>query len=289
MCAKNGMAGRLDGRPALPAPAGWTGQHFSLAFRLSVGFLTIMALGVAAEAAWAFGTGRPGPGVLLAAGATVIGHVAGLGIFVWRAPRRSGRTGRLEPGPVGTTGVRFAYSAWAYYWLTAFLVFTELGALLVILTAAASATVVGWLLVVALAAAVVAIGWFLVTVLRLAPGELTLSPAGVYHRSLTFTHFAPWRDIFDVTSAWVGTPVIVVKAYPSEETRIRRYTSRFGTREMRFMPFMAVRAYWLAADPIIVYHALSFYQARPDLRPELATPGALQRIDNGRAVARQAP
>src|SRR5262249_33176921 len=260
---------------------------FPVSFRLSVGFLTVLALGVAAAAAWALWTGRPGPSALLAAGAIVIGHAAGLGIFVGRTPRRSGRTGGLVTGG-GTAGVRFAHSAWAYYWVTAFLVLTELGALLVILVAAVSGTVVGWVLAVVLAAAVVAIGWFLVTMLRLAPGGLVLYPTGVYHRSLTFTHFAPWQDIFDVTSGWIGTPVIVVKARPSEETRVRRYTGRFGTRGLRLVPYLVVNAYWLAADPTVVYHALSFYQAHPDRRPELATPDALTRISSGGAVAARA-
>jgi hypothetical protein len=270
----------------MPAPSGWTEQRFSPLFTVSVVFLTVLALGVAAEAAWAFGTGRSALGALLAAGAIIVGHVAALGIFVWRRPRRSGRTATLTTGPDGTTGVRFAYSAWAYYLLTAVLVPTELFVLAVTVAFAASGTVVGGLLALVFSAGWLATGWFLVTMLRLAPGEITLSPAGVYHRSLTFTHFAPWHTVFDVTGGWLGTPVIIVKAYPSEETRVRRYTGRFGAQELKFIPFMVVRTYWLATDPATVYHALSFYQAHPDLRPELATPEALDRIGTGRAVGR---
>ncbi len=286
MRADRGAAGGLDGSPALPAPSGWTEQRFSPLFTVSVAFLTVLALGVAADAAWAFGTGRPVPGALLAAGAIIVGHVAALGIFVWRRPRRSGRTATLTTGPDGTTGVRFAYSAWAYYWFTALLALTELGLLAVIVVAAATATIVGAVAAGLAAPAALALRGVLGPLVRAAPGEVTLSPAGVYHRSLTFTHFTPWHTVFDVTGGWLGTPIIMVKAYPSEDTQVRRYTGRFGGQELKFIPFMVVRIYWLATDPATVYHALCFYQAHPDLRPELATPEALDRIGTGRAVGR---
>jgi hypothetical protein len=284
MCADRKPVGGLDGRPVLPVPAGWTEQRFSLRFTVSVCFLTVLALGASAEAAWAFGTGRPVPGALIAAGAAVIGHVAGFGIYVWRTPRRSRGTGVLTTTPEGAMGVRFGYSAWAYYWLTAVLILTELGLLVVIVVAAATATIVGAVVAAVVGVTGLAIGWFLVTVLRLAPGEITLSRVGVYHRSLTFTHFAPWHTVFDVSTGWLGTPIIVVKAYPSQDTRVRRYGGWFGARELQFIPFMVVRTYWLADDPATVYHALSFYHSHPDLQPELAKPDALNRISTGRAV-----
>ncbi|MEV0154914.1 hypothetical protein AB0H57_14370 [Micromonospora sp. NPDC050686] len=38
------------------------------------------------------------------------------------------------------------------------------------------------------------------------------------------------------------------------------------------------------AGEVTVYHALAFYHAHPDLRPELGTPAALDRIAAGRAA-----
>jgi hypothetical protein len=224
----------------------------------------------------------------LAAGAIFLGHVVGLSSRIWWPHQRPIQPSTLTATPDGTKGVTFPYSAWPYYWLTAVLVMTELVALAVTVATALSATVVGVMLAVVIGALATGVGWFLVTMLRLAPGKLLLSPAGVDHRSLTSTHFIPWRAIVAVSAEWIGTPIIAVGAFPSEETRVRRYLGRFGSGEMQFLPVMVIRTAWLATDPITVCSALSFYHAHPELRDELATPEALDRIGNGRA-ARQNP
>lgn len=274
---------------ALPRPAGWTEQRLPVWLRVSVGFTAVMAIGGAAGAAWALWTGQPVVGVPFAALAILLGHVIGLATRVWWTPRRSSRMGTLTATPDGTTGVTFTYSAWCYYWVTTLLVISGLVALAVTAALAASATVVGVATAVVIGALVLTIGWFLVTMLRLAPGKVILSPAGVYHRSLTSTHFIPWYAIVAVSAFWLGTPVIAVKAYPSEDTRVRCYMGRFGSGEVQFLPIMVIRTAWLAADPVTVYHALSFYHAHPDLRAELGTPNAIHRIRNGRAVGREEP
>ena len=272
------------GGSALPSPAGWTEPRLPVWLKFYMGFLAVMALGMAAGAAWALWTGQPADGVLLAAGAIYMGHLVGLSTCVWWKRRRSNRTGTLTPAQAGTTGVTFAYSAWPYYWLTAVLVMTEL--VVAVMTAAfvASATVVGVVMAVVVGLIAMVVGWFLVTMLRLAPGALTLSPDGVYHRSLTSTHFVPWYAIVAVSAGWLGTPIIAIKAFPSQDTRLRRYLGRFGSGELQFLPIMVVRTFWLATDPTTVYHALSFYRCHPDLRAELATPDAVHRISHGQAV-----
>ncbi len=103
----------------------------------------------------------------------------------------------------------------------------------------------------------------------------------MHHRSLTSTHFIPWYAIVGVSADWIGTPIIAVKAFPSADTRVRRSMGRFGSGEVQFLPLMVIRTAWLATDPTTVYHALSFYHAHPELRAELATPEALDRIGNG--------
>jgi hypothetical protein len=55
------------------------------------------------------------------------------------------------------------------------------------------------------------------------------------------------------------------------------------------LPAARMRTGWLASDPTIVHHILSFYRAHPELRAELATPDALGRISNGRAVGQEQP
>jgi hypothetical protein len=281
----NSTVGGLGGRSVPPAPTGWTSQRFSAAFVLSLGFLALVTAGLVAGAAWAFTDGEPGAGVLLGLGAVYIGHLVGFGLRVGRSSaRRAGRPPTLAAAPDGGEGVRFAYSASTYYWFTAVLLLTELGLLAAVLVAAASAMALGIASAVVVAAMAAAIGWFLVTMLRLAPGGVLLSPVGVHHRSLTFAHFVPWHTTVRVGADWLNTPIILVRAAPSEDTRIHRYTGRFGTAELRHLPFMVIRAYWLATDPATVYHAMSFYHAHPDLRAELQNHSALDRITGGRAV-----
>jgi hypothetical protein len=111
----------------------------------------------------------------------------------------------------------------------------------------------------------------------------------VYHRGLTSTHYIPWHVIVAVSAGWLGTPIIAVKATPSDDTRVRSYMGRFRSGEVQFLPIMVVRAVWLATDPTTVYHALSFYCSHPELRAELSTPDALDRISSGRAVGQEEP
>lgn len=285
MFADRGPADRVDARHVLPTPAGWTGERFSLGFRVTEVFLALIALGMVAGAVWAYLADEPVAGSLLAAGAVFVGHLVGFSTSVSRMRRPPGRNPTLVPSPDGTTkGVRFGYSPWPYYWLATLLIMIELSTLVLTVAVAASGTLLGIVVAVVSGALAVGVGWFLVTVLRLAPGEVTVSPAGVFHRSLTHIHFVPWYAITEVEARWLGSPIIAVKAYPSEDTGVRRYMGRFGTGELRFLPIMVIRTYWLATDPATIYHALSFYKTHPDLQAELATPAALDRIGNGRTV-----
>lgn len=92
-----------------------------------------------------------------------------------------------------------------------------------------------------------------------------------------------------VSARWLGTPVIAVEARPSPDTRVRRYVGRFRSGEVQFLPIMVTRTAWLATSPTALYHALSFYGSHPDLRTELGTPDAVDRISSGRAVGQQEP
>lgn len=289
MRADQSPVGFPDRSSALPIPAGWAEQRPPVWLKPSIGFTAAMALGMAAEAAWLSWTGQPVAGVPLYAAAIYLGHVVGLGTCLWWGRRRSGRTGTLTAGPDGAKGVTFTYSAWSYYWVTALLVITELVVLAVTAGAALTATAVGVVMAVVSGVVAMVVGWFLVTMLRLAPGKIILSPTGVYHRSLTCTHLVPWHAIVAVSASWLGTPIIAVKAIPSEDTRVRRYMGRFRSGEVQFLPIMVVRTTWLATDPTTVYHALSFYCSHPELRAELGTPDALDRINGGRAVGQEEP
>ncbi|WP_319461969.1 hypothetical protein [Micromonospora sp. RTP1Z1] len=255
----------------------------SVRFTMAMVGLTLLVLGTLALAVSAAGSAEPTTAVLLAAGAFYMAHVVASSVYSRRLRRGAGRAPTLVDLPAGGRGVRFAYSAWPYYLLLSVLVMSGLVTGLVAV-AAATAGVVGVLLAVAFAALAATVGWFVVTMLRLAPGELVLSPAGIHQRGLTFTQFVPWRDVYQVSAESIHTPILIVKANMSDDTRVRRYTGRFGTLESRLVPFVAVRPYWLATNPATVYHAVAFYHSHLDLRPELGTPAAVERITDGRAV-----
>lgn len=286
-----------DQRPAawsgaglvLPRPEAWTRNRLPLRLRVSMGLVVLIMLGLAAEAAWLAWTGDPAAGVPLAATALYLGHIVGLSRRFWRKPRPSRQPGTLTRTPDGISGVRFGYSGWSYYWMTTILVVTELVWLAVAAGAALSGTLVGVVVAVVDGVLVLWMGWFLVTMLRLAPGGLLITPAGICHRSLTSSHFIPWDAVVAVAADWIGTPIIVVKAVPAPDIQVRRHLGRLGSGELRFWPFMVIRTGWLASDPIIVYHALAFYFAHPELRGELATPDTVDRIDNRRPVSHETP
>ncbi len=266
-------------RSVSPTTDGWFGHRFPLTVKLSMIMLPLLIVGLAAGAASAFLTGELGPGAFLAAVAILVAHVVGLGWCGTRITRHANRPPTITSTPDGD-GVRFAYSLWPYYWLTVVLVLTGLLLLGWAFLAAASATVAA---MVAFAISGV-IGWFLLTVLRLAPGKVVVSPAGVLHCALSFTHFVPWDAVVGVSAEWFKVPVIVVRALPSNAARVRGYMGPLHTGEHTFMPSMVIRTSWLATDPTIVYRVLAFYHTRPELRPELATAAALRRITCGRLV-----
>lgn len=264
------------GGPARREPSAWTAGRTPARSVLSVVVLGLAALAAAAGGAWALASGEPGPGVLLLVGALYLGHLAGLGLATVWTPGRGGRLPRLATVD-DDPGITFGYSWWPYYWLGAVGLLTTLGLLGVALLGALAGGG-GLALAVVAGLFALAVGAFLVTVARLAPGRITLTPTGLHHRSLTFTHFVPWYAVFAVEAEWVGGPVVVVKTFPSEGTRIRRLLGRFGTQEAQLLPYLAVRGHWLAVDPVTVHRVLAFYHGHAEARPELATSAALSRI-----------
>lgn len=105
-------------------------------------------------------------------------------------------------------GVRFRYAGRPYYWFTGFL--TSMLLLMLGLAAlfATSGAVAGIVFAVVIGAAAALLGWLLVTALRLAPGEVTVSPVGVFHRGLTFVRFVPCYAVDGVDARWLGSPAV---------------------------------------------------------------------------------
>jgi hypothetical protein len=111
--------------------------------------------------------------------------------------------------------------------------------------------------------------------------RLVLGPGGIYHRSHTFEHFVPWDAVDDVRADELGGLIIVVRAVPSDGTRVRR-TARLRTQsEFRMIPLVVVRARSLVVDPAVAYHAMRYYGTHPEARAELLTVAAERRIRTG--------
>ena len=88
---------------------------------------------------------------------------------------------------------------------------------------------------------------------------------------MTFEHFVPWFAVQQVEAADTDQPMVVVKAYPSDGTRLRKHFGR-GGYESQFLPFIAVRALWLRGNSAAAYQALNYYFQHADQRSRLGTP-----------------
>ncbi|MGW4296730.1 hypothetical protein ACWEH1_27350 [Micromonospora chersina] len=263
------------GRDGTPEPAAWSRRRppWVLATTALLGVLTVLAL------LWA-GTGLTDRDWVRVVGGGVVALLLGstVGFLTVAAARGSGAAPRLGSWSDGVQGVRFDYSTATYCWFSLLLV----GCVLVLLcVGAATGSVFG----VLPAAGAALLGWYLVVMLRHAPGGLLLSPAGIAHRGPTNLYSVPWHAVRGVEAWDLGTSALVVKADPSPQSVLRRHTGWFDTGELRYLPFLVVRTYWLAADREAIRSALAFYLAHPELRGELGSEAAVRRIVEGRTAA----
>ncbi|QYN41167.1 hypothetical protein K1T35_48385 (plasmid) [Pseudonocardia sp. DSM 110487] len=133
-------------------------------------------------------------------------------------------------------------------------------------------------------------GWLVRIVLhaargRLARGYLLLTPGGVHDRKSRFERSVPWHLVGEVAAdKFVKEPIIVVRAIPSEDARFR--WRKWGRWRESWLPyfFFIVHARDFAADPVVAYHALRYYQAHPEMRAELNTPAGERRIRSGHLI-----
>ncbi|MFG3576315.1 hypothetical protein [Micromonospora chersina] len=267
-----------------PVSAGWGGR------RLPVSALPGLVLFVVLAVCGLVGlTGGivDGDAALTVGGAFLLLLFGSLAAFlVVASSRGSGAGTTLVPSPGGGgRAVRFAYSTVSYVLFGAVVVTCAVALLGFAVALGVRDGALSRVAAVVLAGAAVLLGWYVVVMVRHAPGGLLLSPAGIAHAGLTSFYSVPWAAVHAVEARTVGTTVLVVKAEPSPRSVLRRYTGRFDTGDLRYLPFLVVRTYWLAADREAVLAALAFYLAHPELRGELATPDAVRRIAEGRTRA----
>jgi MFS family permease len=250
-------------------PPGWPKPKRRFGRVLTAGFLGVLAALMALVVAAAITTGDLLQAVTYGLGAVLLGHGAGMAINMVRSHRPAG-----DPPGIGTTdeneqGIAFSYSRWSYYWLSMVLGSTGLLAAGFAAVSATNGTPAGWAIAIVAALFAAFDGWFLIVMLRLAPGVVVLTPTGIYHRSLTLEHFAPWDAVVDVLAQEGQTPWITVKVMPMSGMRERKHTGRLGAFEAQFLPFMVVRTMWLGANAVPTYSTLRYYFDHPDERRKL--------------------
>jgi hypothetical protein len=257
---------------------------------LNAGYLSILTLLACGLGSWALLSGQPEPAAFLLGGGIYLGLGTSLCFLLLRTRRCvSPKAITLRVTGSGEGGVLVAYSSWLYRCLAAIILLTFL-----VFTGLALSALAGWVIppfvappsalstVIFIAAGMYFL-WIVIDIAsgRLARGRIVLGPQGIYHRSLTFEHFAPWDTVHTVAAEDVGGPLIVAKAFPADHSRVRR-TSRAGKQqEFQMLPYVAVRGRSLAVDPAVLYHALRYYHAHPEARAELATDAGLHRIRSG--------
>ncbi|GAA0462921.1 hypothetical protein Ade02nite_29560 [Paractinoplanes deccanensis] len=244
-------------------PEDWPRPPRSARRVLTAAGLVVFALLLVFVTVGAAADGDAGAALLLGAGAVLLAHVAGLSVSLLRRPRAA--VGGPAEGVTdqGEKGRAFRYSRWPYYWLS-----VTLGAAVVLAAGyavllALGGTTAGFVVAALLGGVALFLGWFLVVLLRLAPGVIVVTPTGVYHRSLVLEHFVPWHAVTGV-EAQGPEPLLVVKAMPTPDMRVRRHTGRLGAFEGQFLPFLVARAFWLGGNAVPAYEALR------ELRPPRA-------------------
>nr|GID88994.1 hypothetical protein Ade03nite_79180 [Actinoplanes derwentensis] len=102
------------------------------------------------------------------------------------------------------------------------------------------------------------------------PGRVVLTPAGVYHQSLTSESYTPWDAIYDV-GVNSQLPLIVIRAHPSPNARHRARTRRPNRFEEGFRPSIVIGAPALGANARPVLRSLEHYLRHPENRNRLNT------------------
>lgn len=120
---------------------------------------------------------------------------------------------------------------------------------------------------------------------RLGLGYVALSPEGVFHRGWTFRAYAPWDNVIAVEAAELDGPLIHVIVSVGGGPWVERTSRLWKQAELALAPSLAIRGRWLSVDPALLYHALRYYHAHPEARPELASPAGVQRLQEARLTA----
>lgn len=131
----------------------------------------------------------------------------------------------------------------------------------------------------------------LITVLRrgFRRGVLVLTPELVLHRTWGFDQWAPWREAAFGWSRDPGVPKGSLVLWPRAPDQSKRYRYRVRWPSIvarRITPLPALTTGYFGAHPVVVGDTMVFYGLNPELRGELGTEAAVDRVRHAVESAR---
>lgn len=125
--------------------------------------------------------------------------------------------------------------------------------------------------------------WFMLEVARkqLARGAVLLTPSGVHHKSWSFDSFLAWEQALSVSPGHLDGHLITVTTYHNAQPRFGQRSAIWKQPEAKLAPHIAIRGSYLAIDPALALHTLTFYCTNPRARAELGKDAAVQRVRSG--------
>lgn len=250
--------------------------------KVSVGFLVLLAVACVVLAIVSAVDGDVAGLAGFIAGTAFFGHLIGFAVHMWWRPRRS------EPAITAAEGsVTFPFSPWTSYWTGSFTTLMILALVLIGAGGLQGRGGVGIVIAVLAFAAAVYLGWQVVRLVFNRRGCLRLTPTGLEHQALGFTHRLPWDVVTDVLPVEINeAPLIVLVPMESAPVDVSFTWITRGPRRGLLLPSMAIRCVWLVDDPVTVYRTLWHYHANPTHRVELSTGAAIDRIRQRRFILR---
>ncbi|WP_240794867.1 hypothetical protein [Rhodococcus zopfii] len=121
---------------------------------------------------------------------------------------------------------------------------------------------------------------FVVEVLlgRIRGGSLLLGPDGIRQRGWTVESYLPWVSVAGVRADHHGYPETWVLGTPAAAWAKRRTSRIFRLDRMPVEPMIEVDSRRFDIDPVLLHRVLEFYARFPEMRRELGSPRATERI-----------
>ena len=121
---------------------------------------------------------------------------------------------------------------------------------------------------------------FVVEVLlgRIRCGSLLLGPDGIRQRGWTLESYLPWVSVAGVRADHHGYPETWVLGTPTAAWARRRTSRLFRLDRIPDAPMIEVDSRRFDIDPVLLHRVLEFYARFPELRRELGSPRATERI-----------